>query len=45
MHDNASLSVEDAIARHGNQGASARDAFNRLSFSDRKSLLTFLSSL
>jgi CxxC motif-containing protein (DUF1111 family) len=45
MHDNASLSVEDAIARHGNQGASARDAFNRLSFTDRKSLLTFLLSL
>ena len=45
MHDNLSLSVEDAIARHGNQGASARDAFNRLSSSDRRKVLTFLSSL
>jgi CxxC motif-containing protein (DUF1111 family) len=45
MHDNQSLSFEDAIARHGNQGAAARDAFNRLSSTDRKKLLTFLSSL
>jgi CxxC motif-containing protein (DUF1111 family) len=45
MHDNLSLSVEDAIARHGNQGASARDAFNALSSSDRRKVLTFLSSL
>jgi mono/diheme cytochrome c family protein len=43
MHDNVSLSFEDAIARHGNQGAAARDAFNRLSSTDRRKLLTFLS--
>jgi CxxC motif-containing protein (DUF1111 family) len=45
MHDNRSHTLEDAIARHGNQGAAARDAFNRLSGSDRRSLLRFLSSL
>jgi CxxC motif-containing protein (DUF1111 family) len=45
MHDNLSHSVEDAIARHGNQGASARDAFNRLSSNDRRKVLIFLSSL
>ena len=45
MHDNLSHSVEGAIARHDNQGAAARDAFNRLSASDRRSLLRFLSSL
>jgi CxxC motif-containing protein (DUF1111 family) len=45
MHDNLSFSFEDAIARHGNQGSAARDAFNRLSSSDRRKVLTFLSSL
>jgi CxxC motif-containing protein (DUF1111 family) len=45
MHDNASLSIEDAIRRHGNQGAAARDAFNNLSSSDKGSLLMFLSAL
>jgi CxxC motif-containing protein (DUF1111 family) len=45
MHDNLSLSFEDAIARHGNQGAAARAAFNALSSSDQRKLLRFLSSL
>jgi CxxC motif-containing protein (DUF1111 family) len=45
MHDNRSHTLEDAIARHGNQGAAAREAFNRLSGSDRRNLLRFLSSL
>ncbi len=45
MHDNLSLSVEDAIARHGNQGAAARNAFSRLSSTDKRNLLKFLSSL
>jgi CxxC motif-containing protein (DUF1111 family) len=45
MHDQLSFSFEDAIARHGNQGARARDKFNQLSSSDRRKLLTFLSSL
>jgi CxxC motif-containing protein (DUF1111 family) len=45
MHDNASLSFEDAIARHGNQGATARSRFNALSSTDKSRLLRFLSSL
>jgi len=45
MHDNLSLSIEDAIARHGNQGAAARAAFNSLSSSDRRKVIRFLSSL
>jgi len=45
MHDNLSFSVEDAIARHENQGARARRAFDRLDPADTKRLLTFLLSL
>ncbi|HEY8234089.1 MAG TPA: di-heme oxidoredictase family protein [Vicinamibacteria bacterium] len=45
MHDNLSLSFEDAIARHGNQGAAARAAFGALTATDRRKLLRFLSSL
>ena len=45
MHDNESLSVEDAIRRHRNQGAAARNDFDDLSSSDRRRVLTFLSSL
>jgi CxxC motif-containing protein (DUF1111 family) len=45
MHDNASHSIEDAIARHGNQGAAARAGFNALSPADKRRVLTFLSSL
>jgi CxxC motif-containing protein (DUF1111 family) len=45
MHDNLSFSVEDAIARHGNQGARARDKFNQLSSSDKRKVLTFLNSI
>jgi CxxC motif-containing protein (DUF1111 family) len=45
MHDNLSFSVEDAIQRHGNQGARARYKFNQLSSSDKRKLLTFLNSI
>jgi CxxC motif-containing protein (DUF1111 family) len=45
MHDNLSFSLEDAIARHGNQGAASRSAFNSLSSSDKRKLLAFLNSL
>ena len=45
MHDNLSFSFEDAIARHGNQAAAARDNFNNLSSSDERKVLAFLSSL
>jgi CxxC motif-containing protein (DUF1111 family) len=45
MHDNLSFSVENAIARHGNQGATARASFNALSATDRARLLAFLAAL
>jgi CxxC motif-containing protein (DUF1111 family) len=45
MHDQLSFSVEDAIARHRNQGDAARNAFNALTASDKKKVLTFLSSI
>ena len=45
MHDGLSFSFEDAIARHGNQAATARANFNALSAANRARVLTFLSSL
>ena len=45
MHDQLSFSLEDAIARHGNQAASSRTRFNELSATNKKKLLTFLSAL
>jgi CxxC motif-containing protein (DUF1111 family) len=45
MHDNLSNDFTDAIRRHGNQGATARDRFNALSTADKNRLVAFLSSL
>jgi CxxC motif-containing protein (DUF1111 family) len=45
MHDAASQSFAEAIARHGGQAAGARANFNALSGSDRSRVLLFLSSL
>jgi CxxC motif-containing protein (DUF1111 family) len=45
MHDNGSFDFTSAIARHGNQGAAARERFGRLSSSDKARLVAFLSSL
>jgi len=45
MHDGLSFNIENAIARHGAQGASARAAFNALNAADKARLLTFLSAL
>jgi len=45
MHDQLSPSLEDAIRRHANQGASARSRFDALSASDKRKVLTFLSAL
>ena len=45
MHDAASQSFADAIARHGGQAAGARANFNALSIADRNRVLLFLSSL
>jgi CxxC motif-containing protein (DUF1111 family) len=45
MHDASSFSLEDAIARHGNQASSARSAFNSLPSFKRSDLIKFLKSL
>jgi CxxC motif-containing protein (DUF1111 family) len=45
MHDFESHSINDAIQRHGNQAEGARRAFNGLSRTDQRRLLTFLRSL
>ncbi len=45
MHDAASHSFADAIARHGGQAATARSNFGALSAADRNRVLVFLSSL
>lgn len=44
-HDGQSLTLEDAILRHGGEGAAARAAYVGASESDRAELLSFLSSL
>jgi CxxC motif-containing protein (DUF1111 family) len=45
LHDARTTTVEGAIAAHGGQGASSRDAFAALADSDRAALLAFLASL
>jgi CxxC motif-containing protein (DUF1111 family) len=45
MHDGLSHNIEDAIQRHGNQAATARDAFKALSATDQQRVLAFLKSL
>ena len=45
MHDFLSHSIDDAIQRHGNQAEATRRAFNSLSRSDQRRLMTFLRSL
>jgi len=45
MHDGQSLTIRDAILRHGGQAASAVTNFNALSPSDSAKLFQFLNSL
>ena len=45
MHDGLTFSVEDAIARHGGQAATARSNFNAQSATNKKRLIAFLMSL
>ena len=45
MHDGQSLTLTDAIRRHGNQADFARDAFNALGSTSKSNLLAFLNSL
>lgn len=45
MHDALSFSLEDAIARHGNQAATSRANFNALSAANKSRVLRFLNTL
>ena len=45
MHDGASVTVADAIARHGKEGAESVKKFSALRPKDREALLIFLDSL
>ena len=45
MHDGASVTVSDAIARHGGQASTARTNFNALSAANQSNVLQFIFSL
>jgi CxxC motif-containing protein (DUF1111 family) len=45
MHDLRSLSLEDAIERHGGEATYVRDRFQELQREEKHSLITFLNSL
>jgi CxxC motif-containing protein (DUF1111 family) len=45
MHDGLSFNFEDAIRRHGAQGAASRAAFDALSATGKRQVLAFLKSL
>jgi CxxC motif-containing protein (DUF1111 family) len=45
MHDLRSLSLEDAIERHGGEAAHVRDRFRELHPAHKQALITFLNSL
>ena len=45
MHDGASLTMRDAILRHGGEGAVETQNFQRLSKQDQDALIAFLNSL
>ena len=45
MHDNASITLSDAIARHAGEASATVAAFNGLSSLQKQQLLTFLNSL
>lgn len=45
MHDGASLTLHDAIVRHGGEAKDVAKRFKRLPAADREAVLTFLQSL
>jgi CxxC motif-containing protein (DUF1111 family) len=45
MHDGLSLTIEDAIRRHGGQAEGVRLKYEALSGDQKKQLLAFLQSL
>jgi CxxC motif-containing protein (DUF1111 family) len=45
MHDGLSLRITDAIQRHANQAAAAKNSFNALSAANQANVVAFISSL
>ena len=45
MHDGASVTASDAIQRHNNQAATAKNNFNALSATNQQNVLAFIFSL
>ena len=45
LHDGSAPTIQDAIRRHANQGASAQQAFRALSDADQQALIAFLNSI
>jgi CxxC motif-containing protein (DUF1111 family) len=45
MHDLKSLTLEDAIERHGGEAEHVRNRFRELSRKDKQALFAFLNSL
>ena len=45
MHDLKSLTLEDAIERHGGEAAQVRHRFRQLEPAEKQALITFLNSL
>ena len=45
MHDLKSLTLEDAIERHGGEAAHVRKRFSELTSAEKQALITFLNSL
>ncbi|MEZ5977256.1 MAG: di-heme oxidoredictase family protein [Planctomycetota bacterium] len=45
MHDGRSLTIDDAVRRHGGEGAASRDAYLALTEDQRKSIVDYLKCL
>jgi hypothetical protein len=45
MHDTLSVTIPDAISRHGNQASTARTNFNNLGAGAQNDLVAFVLSL
>jgi CxxC motif-containing protein (DUF1111 family) len=45
MHDGLSLTMKDAIQRHGGQAAKVTQSYHALSGAEKQQLLDFLNSL
>ena len=45
LHDGRAETLDDAIRRHDGEAAKTASRYTKLAFSDRRALITFLSSL